>query len=195
VGLEPVEPIPGQAICAFGFVRYVDGDLGPYHEFLVSLLSKRPGASHSLGAYIHWLPVNQTLTCEAGQSIWGFPKAIADIDITPGRWHTDCELRLDGQLVVGVRVGAGVPVPSSALGAWSIDAYAYRDGVLRRTPWTMDISGVRARLGGGRIRWGDHPMSQELQALEIPTWSFMSSTVGKLRMRFDDAESIEGSAS
>jgi hypothetical protein len=59
----------------------------------------------------------------------------------------------------------------------------------------MDISGVRARLGGGRIRWGDHPMSQELQALEIPTWSLMSSTVGKLRMRFDDAESIEGSAS
>jgi hypothetical protein len=153
VGLEPVEPFPRRAICAFGFVRYVDGDVGPYQEFLLSLMSRRPGVPRSVGAYIHWLPVNQSLTCEAGQSIWGFPKLIADIGITPGRWNTDCELRLDGQLVMEVLVGAGVAVPPSALGAQSIDAYAYRDGVLLRTPWTMDISGVRARPGG-QIRWG-----------------------------------------
>ena len=191
VGLEPLLPIPRRAICAVGFVRYVDGDLGPYHEFLISLMAKRPGRRGSQGAYIHWLPVNQTFTCEAGLSIWGFPKILADIAITPGRTHTDCELCVDDRLVMAIRVGDGLPAPV-ALGSRSIDAYSYRDGVLRRTPWGMAISGVRARPGGARISWGDHEMTSRLRELEIPQRAFLCTSIGKLQMTFEDAEVISG---
>src|SRR5437899_196865 len=77
-GLEPVT-VTGRAICSLAFVRYIDGDLGPYHEFAFALLARRPGDRSSVGVYIPWLPVNQSFTCAAGREIWGFPKEIADI--------------------------------------------------------------------------------------------------------------------
>lgn len=74
-GLAPVQPFPGRAVCALAFVRYTDGDLGPYHEFAVTLLCRQVGQRGTAGAYVHWLPVNQSFTCEAGRSIWGFPRS------------------------------------------------------------------------------------------------------------------------
>src|SRR5690606_28310514 len=90
-GPDVAEPLPGRAICSLAFVRYADGDLGPYHEFAVAFLVRPPGspppagalgglrAMAGAGAFIHWLPVNQEFTLEAGRTIWGFPKEMADI--------------------------------------------------------------------------------------------------------------------
>lgn len=186
-GLEPIRVLPGKSLAGVGFVRYTDGDLGPYHEFMVALMARRPGVPKSDGAYIHWLPVNQTFTCEAGQEIWGFPKEIADIEITPHRWYTDCRVHLDGKLVVAIRVGNGLPAPS-ALAGRRIDAYTYRGGLLRRTPWGMSVTGVRARPGGARITWGDHPKAAELQRLQISPRALFSTSTSALQMSFEAAD-------
>jgi hypothetical protein len=62
-GLDVAEPLRGQAVCSLAFIRYVDGDLGPYNEFAVSFLV-RPQGSHRrgrMGAFIHRLPVDGSL--------------------------------------------------------------------------------------------------------------------------------------
>lgn len=187
-GLEPLTVL-GRAVLSLAFVRYVDGDLGPYHEFAFSLMTRQPGRKDSTGAYIHWLPVNQSFTCEAGQSIWGFPKLMADIDIAPVRGGHHCEVRVDGQFVIGLRIADGLRMPGGA-GGTSIDAYTSRNGILRRTPWLMNPSRVSGRPGGARIELGDHPISAQLRALGLPKRALFSSRIGALRMTFDDATTV-----
>ncbi|MFE6863854.1 acetoacetate decarboxylase family protein [Nocardia sp. NPDC057668] len=187
-GLEPLATL-GRAVLSLAFVRYVDGDLGPYHEFAFSLMTRQPGRKDSTGAYIHWLPVNQSFTCEAGQSIWGFPKLMADIDITPVRGGHRCEVRVDGQFVIGLRVADGLPMPGGAGGS-SIDAYTSRNGVLRRTPWLMNPGAVRGRPGGARVELGDHPIAAQLRALGLPKPALFASRIGTLRMTFEDAATV-----
>jgi hypothetical protein len=191
-GLQPVVPIKGKAVCALGFVDYIDGDLGQYHEFMVALMAKVPGRPKSLGAFIHWLPVDQTFTCEAGRSIWGFPKEMSDITVTRERGHTAGEVRLDGQLVLRLEVGAGLPAPAF-LGGRSIAAYTFGDEVLRSTAWEMQVGGVRGRPGGARVVWGDHPKAQELRGLGIPDRGIVSSSVARLKMTFNDAVPVASS--
>lgn len=188
-GLEPAQPVPGRALCSLAFVRYVDGDLGPYHEFGVAMLVRAPGRKRRLGAFIHWLPVNQSFTLAAGREIWGFPKELADIDLRFTGAGRHCVVRQDGELVLALRVRPGIRVPGGA-GASSIDAYSWQDGVLRRTPWEMRPSRVRARFGGARVLLGDHPIADELRALGLPRKALSTTEIGSLRMRFQDAEEV-----
>lgn len=100
-GLVPVT-IAGRAICTLVFVRYIDGDLGPYHEFGLAVMAQLPGDRSSIGIYISWLPVNQPFTLAAGREIWGFPKEMADIRITSHGRGKRCEVLMDGRLVVAL---------------------------------------------------------------------------------------------
>ncbi|TDD82022.1 acetoacetate decarboxylase [Actinomadura darangshiensis] len=198
-GLEVAEPLPGRAVCSLAFVRYADGDLGPYHEFAVAFLVRPPGEPPSpgirgrlrgVGAFIHWLPVNQEFTLEAGRTIWGFPKEIADIpmDLT-GRVQR-CAVRFGGRTAIEVAVKPGVPMPSGA-GAPSVDAYSCLDGVTRRTPWTLTPSEVRTRPGGAKVVLGDHPVAEELRGLGLDrARALTTSTVGHLQMVFEGAEEV-----
>lgn len=188
-GLEPVTPIPGRVPATLGFIHYLDCDLGEYHEFLVALMCRQPGVRGSTGVFIHWLPVDQTFTCEAEQSIWGFPKEISTIDVSTRGKRTRCEVRLEDRPVVALEFGRGVPAPS-AMGAMTLDAYTHRDGVLRRTPWTMRAGGTRMRPAGARVELGDHPISDDLRRLGFPRKALFTNHIGELTMRFADATTI-----
>ncbi len=179
-GLQVTEPIPGRALCSLAFVRYTDGDLGPYHEFAVAF------GVRGNGVFIHWLPVNQEFTLEAGRTIWGFPKELADIDLDVSGPSKRCRVLQEGKLVIELILRPGVPVPSLPAARHArLDAYSCGDGVLRRTAWTMDPRGVRARPGGARVRLGSHPIADELRSLGLPRRAIMSSTVQHVSMSFD----------
>ncbi|MEU8120939.1 acetoacetate decarboxylase family protein [Spirillospora sp. NPDC049024] len=198
-GLDVAEPLPGRAICSLAFVRYADGDLGPYHEFAVAFLVRPPGAAppqgvlgrlRGIGAFIHWLPVNQEFTLEAGRTIWGFPKEIADIPMDLAGRVKRCAVRIGGRTVIEVAVRPGLPMPSGA-GAPSVDAYSCLDGVTRRTPWTLTPSDVRTRPGGAKVVLGDHPVADELRGLGLDrARALTTSTVGHLQMVFQGAEEV-----
>lgn len=191
-GLSVAGPLPGRAICSLAFIDYVDGDLGPYHEFAVAFLVHKhegPRSLKNIGAFIHWLPVDGEFTLEAGRGIWGFPKLLTHLPIDwtgPQRaavWQ-------DGRLVISMQVKPGLPVPEGA-GAPKIDAYSCLDGVTRVTPWTMAPSSVRMRPGGAVVQLGDHPAADELRRLKLHRATPISSTtVEHLTMSFGDAAEL-----
>lgn len=187
-GLEPVT-IARRAICTLVFVRYVDGDLGPYHEFGLAVMAQLPGDRSSIGIYISWLPVNQPFTLAAGREIWGFPKEMADIRITSHGRGKRCEVLIDGRLVVALETSGGIPAPAK-LGGASIAAYTNLDGVLRSTPWVMNPSDVRMRPGGARVELGEHPVAEQMRALGLPRRALFTSEIGSLQMTFEDAREI-----
>ncbi|HLV75195.1 MAG TPA: acetoacetate decarboxylase family protein [Vulgatibacteraceae bacterium] len=201
-GLDVAEPLPGRAICSLAFVRYADGDLGPYHEFAVAFLVRPPGspppagalgglrAMAGAGAFIHWLPVNQEFTLEAGRTIWGFPKEMADIPMDLAGRVQRCAVRIGGRTAIEVAVRPGAPVPGGSA-APRVEAYSCMDGVTRRTPWTVTPSDVRMRPGGAKVVLGDHPVAEELRSLGLDRARALStSTVGHLRMSFEAAEEV-----
>jgi Acetoacetate decarboxylase (ADC) len=199
-GLDVAEPLPGRAVCSLAFMRYVDGDLGPYHEVAVAFLVRHKGmepasaltksaevARGFLGAFIHQLPVNQEFTLEAGRSIWGFPKFLADIDLDLAGPVARCTLRHDGELVLSLDVRRGVRIPARGS---SVDAYSSADGLLRRTAWSMEPTEVRGRPGGALLVLGDHPIAKELGSLGLPRRAAFTSTIDHVRMRFQAPDEL-----
>ena len=73
-------------------MRYEDTDLGQYYEYGTNVMVNPPGSSarglqalQSAGAFVHHLPVDQSFTLEAGRTIWGYPKVMADFTVRNGR--------------------------------------------------------------------------------------------------------------
>ncbi|HMF83795.1 MAG TPA: acetoacetate decarboxylase family protein [Acidimicrobiia bacterium] len=199
-GLDVAEPLPGRAVCSLAFMRYLDGDLGPYHEFAVAFLVRHKGmepasavtksaevARGFIGAFIHQLPVNQEFTLEAGRCIWGFPKFLADIDLDQTGPVVRAELRHDGDHVLSLSIRRGMTMPARGSG---LDAYSLADGVLRRTAWSMQPAGVRGRPGGAELTLGDHPIAKELRGIGLPRRAAFSSTIDHVRMQFQAPDEL-----
>jgi len=202
-GLQVCEYLPGRAVVMLMLVRYVDGDLGSYHEFGTAVMvnppgprsqTRRPRALTRLSeaaAFIHHLPVDQTFTLEAGQRIWGFPKVMADFTVRENEKEFGFDVKIDGQLIAGVDFRRGLPVPAALTSRSQVlKTYSHRDGDTREVLWEMRITGMRARPGGARVRLGDHPWATELSSLGLPKRALVSQSAANMAMTFGDAHLI-----
>ncbi|MFI7616363.1 acetoacetate decarboxylase family protein [Nonomuraea terrae] len=193
-GLDVAEVLPGKAVCVLLFIDYRDGDLDAYHEFGMAFLIRPPGTTGSkgpadlrhAGLFVHWLPVDQAFTLEAGRTLWGFPKELADIELRLNSPYKRCVLRKDGRLVLDMLVKPGVPVPGGAVVA-PFAAYTHREGVTRRVPWSVRVRGARLRAGGALIRLGNHPIAKELSELGLPRRATFTTTVSHAQLTFGEA--------
>ena len=191
-GLKVCQFRPGRAVVTLMLARYLDGDLGRYNEFGTCVMVNPAGSDarglKALGdaaAFIHHLPVDQSFTLEAGRTIWGFPKVMADFtvrDSNPLRF----EVREGGALIAGIEFSRGLPVPSLRSRPQILKTYSCADGATREVPWEMTTSGVRFRPGGARLRLGDHPYAKELASLGLPKRPMVSGSVGNVEMTFGD---------
>jgi hypothetical protein len=196
-GLKVCQFLPGRAIVVLMLMRYVDGDLGQYYEYGTNVMVNPPGSNASgpkalqdAGAFIHHLPVDQPFTLEAGQTIWGYPKVMADFTVRDAK-QFGFDVTIDGQFAVGMEFQPGLPIPSAFTSRTQENpTYSYRDGVLRETIGKMSSTGVRYRLGGVRVRLGDHPYAKELAALGLPKRALVSSSAENVEMSFDDAVEV-----
>lgn len=198
VRLEPLRIRAERAVCMLVFVEYLDGDLGPYHEFGVCFLlddpaaptSSRAAALRALArgdahALIHELPVDGEFTLAAGRGIWGFPKIMAEFDVDHDSATKHGAVSVGGRLIADLTVRPGIPMPSSASTA-VLQSYSQLDGITRRTPWRLEsTSGTRTRLGGATLRLGTHPIADRLRALKLSRRALTTSSVGDLSMTFD----------
>jgi Acetoacetate decarboxylase (ADC) len=196
-GLEVCRYLPGRAIVILMLMRYIDGDLGQYLEYGTNVMVNPPGsnargprAMQSAGAFIHHLPVDQAFTLEAGQTIWGYPKVMADFTVRDGR-QFGFDVSIDGRLVVGMEFRPGLPLPSAFTSRTQVyRTYSHRDAVTRETPGEMSLTGVRYRPGGVRMWLGDHRYATELASLGLPKRALLSSSAANVEMSFDDAEIV-----
>ncbi len=198
-GLRVCQYRPGRAVVNLMLARYIDGDLGQYHEFGTAVMVSPPKsdargwrALASAGAFIHHLPVDQEFTLEAGRTIWGFPKIMADFAVREGK-QFGFDVAAGGAHIATIEFGRGLGVPALFTARPRVlRAYSHLDGVTREVPWKMRVSGVRGRLGGAKLRLGEHAYARELAALGLPKPPMMSASVAKVEMIFGDADVISG---
>jgi len=170
--------------------RLPDNDLGAYHEIAITFFVRERGARAlpfagnmlglvrgSLPTYIRHLPVDGAFTCEAGQTIWGFPKFMSEITITSSADAQMSVLTADGQHVLTQTVRTG---GSRSMPARDQVSYALRGGVLYRTRAVMRGAGMGARLGGATLELGSHPIAEELRTLGLPKRALASTTIAHL---------------
>lgn len=200
--LRVLEPFPGRAVCTIAALEYKDNDLGAYNELAVAFLVEPPSAPRrgtlatlvalargAVAAYIHALPVTTAFSCAAGRDVWGFPKWVADIRFTDDGARRTCTLFDDGAPALSLTVprGGRRSYPDTPLDAWAV-----RDGVLRRTPFTSGGEGVGVRLGGATVVLGRGALADQLRTLGFPRRALVSSSIERLHARFDAAEPAAG---
>ena len=197
-GLRVAHVLPGRTVCTLGTMNYKDSDLDSYHEVALTFFVHEPG-SHSLpligaalamargtlSAYVHWLPVDGDLTCEAGRRIWGFPKFVTQIDIETEGDRERSTLTVDGERVLTQTVRMG---GSRSFGDRKQIAYSVLDGQLSRIPSDMSADDLGARLGGATLEVGTGPMADELRSLGLPKRALFTTYMGKMSGRFYAAE-------
>ncbi len=196
-GLRVCRYRPNKAAVVLMLMHYVDGDLGQYLEYGTNVMVNPPGshatgltALQSAGAFIHHLPVDGAFTMEAGRSIWGYPKVLADFKVRDGH-RFSFDVHVDGRFAVGMDFRPGLPVPSAFTSKTQVHpTYSHLDGVTRETAGEMRLSGVRYRPGGVRVRLGEHPYARELASLGFPKRALISSSAENVEMTFADAKEI-----
>ncbi|GII82714.1 acetoacetate decarboxylase [Sphaerisporangium siamense] len=139
------------------------------------------------GMFVHWLPVDQRFTLEAGRTIWGFPKEMAEIDLRLSSPYKRCILRKDGRLVLDLLIRPGMPIPAPSA---DLTAYTHLDGTTRRIRCTARPQTIHARPGGALIRLGNHPIAKELSELGLPKHALLTTTITHTTATIPEAEPL-----
>ena len=196
-GLRVTRVTRNRAVVVLMLMQYLDTDLGTYLEYGTNVLVNPPGqpeatgprALGAAGAFVHHLPVDGEFTLEAGRTIWGYPKVLADFTVTETGRRLAFDVRHDGRLIVDMEFAPGLPA-AFADREQVYRTYSHADGITRETLGHSRPTGVRMRPGGVRLRLGDHPYAQELRGLGLPKRAWMCQTADNVDMTFGDATEI-----
>jgi hypothetical protein len=196
--LEPVEIWPGKALCSLAVIQYRDNDLGDYNEVSIAFFVREKQSAGGLpyigtiadflrgrvATYIHHLPVDQSFTCDAGRTIWGFPKTVERIDFSHESQRASCALYMGGSHVLTLSVprGGSRRLPDSVM-----TTYSFIDGVPHRTEFSSGGEGVGFHLGGAELTLGAHPIADELRTLGLPKRALMTMWMERMHGRFEAA--------
>ena len=193
---EIAEPLPGKALLSLAIIDYLDNDLGDYSEFSMALFVRPRGQSAGipylgtmidmlrsrLGTFILHLPVNQSFTCEAGATIWGFPKTLQEIDFDRGDERASCSLVYDGQhaLTLALPRGGDKSLPEKTL-----TGYTLIEGVAHQNHFTSRADGFGVRGGSGaELLLGSGPIADQLRSLGLPKKPFMTTWMERMQASF-----------
>lgn len=185
-----VETAPGRCQLVIAVIDYRDNDLGDYLEVgLTFFVTPAGGSADEAGTYISRLPVDQEFTCEAGRTIWGFPKTVEDITLDITDTTATCTLHVDGQLVLRLTLPRG---GTDDMPAMPMTTYTIKDGVPHRTAFTQGGSRAQVRVDGDGValELGEHPIAKELASLGLPAAAQMSTWTEHMQGTFEAPEPL-----
>ena len=186
---EVVDVAPGQTQFILGFVDYRDNDLGDYNEvMMIFMVRPRGKPTEPEGTFIYKLPVNQSFTCDAGCTIWGFPKSVEQIDIEYAADHATCSLVMGGQLVFTLTVPRSIA--DDAAPEMEMITYTYLDGPTAVRFTTGGPTAVAAGGDGVVLTLGSHPLADELRRLGLPSAPLMSTWIEHMHGSFGTPQKL-----
>lgn len=187
---EPVETSPGRCNVVLAVIDYRDNDLGDYLEVGITFFVTPAGGSpDDAGTFITRLPVDQEFTCEAGRTIWGFPKTVEDITLDYAADSITCTLRMEGELVLRLTLPRG---GTDEMPPLPMTTYTILDDVPHRTAFTQGGAGSQVLAGGDGVtlELGDHPVAKELASLGLPAVAQMSTWTERMQGTFGTPEPV-----
>jgi hypothetical protein len=182
---DPVEMAPGRCQVVLAVIDYRDNDLGDYLEVGVTFfVTPAGGPADQAGTFITRLPVNQSFTCEAGRTIWGFPKSLEDIALDYADASVTSTLRMDGQIVLRLTLPRG---GEDEMPPMPMTTYSLIDGVPHATAFSQGGAGSQVVVGGEGVtlELGDHPVAKELAALGLPRPADMCTWTERMHATFE----------
>lgn len=172
-----VESAPGRAQLNLATIDYRDNDLGDYHEVGITLFVTPVDGDGEAGTFITRLPVDQAFTCEAGRTIWGFPKTVESITVDYTDSSVTTTLMMDGVLVLRLTLPRG---GTEDMPQMPMTTYTFIDGRPHATAFSQGGGGSQVLVGdeGVVLELGDpdHPVARELAALGLPDAPVLLST-------------------
>ena len=189
-GYTVVEMMPGQTQLVLGFVDYRDNDLGDYNEVMIVFMVRPAGHPEAPeGTFIYKLPVNQSFTCDAGCTIWGFPKSVERIEMAYAADHATCRLEMGGQHVLSLTVPRA-PAEVAAAPDLEMTTYTYLNGRSAVRFTTGGPTAVHPGPDGVVLELGPHPIADELRQLGLPAPAMMSTWNEHMHGSFDAPQAV-----
>ena len=199
--LEVAEVLPGRALCSLAIIDYKDNDLGDYNEVSIALFVRPRGAPKGipylgaardmlrsrLGTFILHLPVDQGFTCEAGSTIWGFPKTVQQIDIERRAGRCECSLVYAGDLALSLSLPCS---GNKTLPDATLTGYTYIEGVAHTNTFSSRAEGFGVRLGGAELTLGSGLIADQLRSLGLPKRAIMTTWMEKMHASFGPSEKL-----
>ena len=176
--LKPALLAPGTGILTLVAMEYRRiSDVAPYNELgiMVPVMYDPPVNVPGLpllfpdhfprfGLYVHHLPVTTQEAYDFGVELWGYPKFLSEITFEDGGHSRGCRLRVDGQEVLSFQVDD----QPTRLRDMDFYTYTVLDGQLLHTRvQTRGQYGMARFRGGASFELGDHPIADELRALDV----------------------------
>jgi len=199
--IEIAKMLPGKALCSIAMIDYKDNDLGDYNEISISFFVRPRGdrptlpylgnwidlTRSRLGVHIIHLPVNQSFTCEAGRTIWGYPKTVQEIDIDYANDRATCKLVYDGQHALTLTVPRG---GDKSVSGQKMTTYSYIEGVPHVTSADQGAEGMGVFFSGAELALGTGVIADQLRSLGLPKRPLMCAWMERMYATFGPAEKL-----
>lgn len=187
--LHPIRLGRDEAAVAIVAYDYFDTSVGSYGEVGVAVLCTldRPGPPllpavmeskwPGFGGFVTHLPVTTTIARDAGRSVWGYPKFVADMRFEHSGTRHSVNLAEGGTRILDLEVdGRGPAVTDNR----ALTTYSVLDGELIRTTIPMRARYRLGLSGGGRVSFGDHPVGRQLTSWGLrPEAAFTKTYVAR----------------
>lgn len=175
-GLEPVGTRADRAAMTVLVVRYdrvADGTIDPYDEVCVLFPAVETGTTtvpyvslvrRLASGYVYALPVTTEPARAFGVDVWGYPKRVADIDVTDAGRTRSATVTVDGERMLSTSIRRPPTVPARLTG-YNVTV---QDDRLHRVPTSL-----RGRVGGwpasrrASVAFGDHPIGRSLASVDV----------------------------
>ena len=178
--LKPALLAPGTGIVTLVAMEYrsISG-VAPYTELgiMVPVMYEPPVNDPGLpllfperfprfGLYVHHLPVTTQEAYDFGVELWGYPKFLSEITFEDKDQARRCRLQVEGQDVLSFQVDD----QPTRLRDMDFYTYTVLDGQLLHTRvQTRGQYGIARFRGGASFELGDHPIADEIRALDVGT--------------------------